>query len=201
MVNKVQRRQVWIFTLFLATFAILSLPGSSVFAVEPEWKENQQTFGGQEKEFPNGMIRKVVREGMPHKNPVDLEEPLQGICPQERNTPQAPEPFYKMTNPLEPTSENLRAGETLFKIDAGPTACKVCHGYGGDGLGVIFEQLTPKPRNFTCYYMMDDIPDGQIYWIIKNGSPGTKMPSFGALSDTEVWQLVLFIRQFSKKFK
>ena len=138
MVNKVQRRQVWIFTLFLATFAILSLPGSSVFAVEPEWKENQQTFGGQEKEFPNGMIRKVVREGMPHKNPVDLEEPLQGICPQERNTPQAPEPFYKMTNPLEPTSENLRAGETLFKIDAGPTACKVCHGYGGGGLGVIF---------------------------------------------------------------
>jgi mono/diheme cytochrome c family protein len=132
---------------------------------------------------------------------ISQRDDSKGICPQERNTPQAPEPFYKMTNPLEPTSENLRAGETLFKIDAGPTACKVCHGYGGDGLGVIFEQLTPKPRNFTCYYMMDDIPDGQIYWIIKNGSPGTKMPSFGALSDTEVWQLVLFIRQFSKKFK
>jgi mono/diheme cytochrome c family protein len=202
MVNKIARRQVGIFTLFLTTFAMLSLLGPAVFAVEavePERKGNPQTFGGQEKEFPNGMIQKVGHEGMSHNNPMDIEEPPQGICPQERNTAQAPEPFDKMTNPLDPTPQNLRAGETLFKIDAQPTACKVCHGFGGDGMGVIFEQLTPKPRNFTCYYTMDDIPDGQIYWIIKNGSPGTRMPSFGVLSDKEVWQLVLYIRQFSQK--
>lgn len=130
-----------------------------------------------------------------------LEGQPSGICPQNRNTPQAPDHFHKMTNPLEPTVENLRAGETLFKIDAQPTACKVCHGYGGDGMGIIFEKLSPKPRNFTCYYTMADISDGQIYWIIKNGSPGTKMPSFGSLSDKEVWQLVLFIRQFPQKAK
>jgi len=145
------------------------------------------------------MIRRVTHEGMPHKNTLDVEEPPPGICPQKRNTPQAPEPVYRMTNPLEPTPENLQAGEALFEIDAQPTACKVCHGFGGDGLGVIFERLTPKPRNFTCYYTMDEISDGQIYWIIKNGSPGTRMPSFGALSDKEVWQLTLYIRQFSKK--
>ncbi|GJL79566.1 MAG: hypothetical protein NPINA01_25550 [Nitrospinaceae bacterium] len=130
-----------------------------------------------------------------------LAEKPPGICPQERNTPQAPEAFYKMTNPLEPTPDNLQAGKALFKIDARPTACKVCHGYGGDGMGIIFEQLIPRPRNFTCYYTMDEIPDGQIYWIIKKGSPGTKMPAFRDLSDKEVWQLVLFIRQFSKKTK
>lgn len=201
MVNKIARRQVGIFTLFLTTFAMLSLSGPAVFAVEPEQKGNPQTLELQDKTFSNGMIRKVVHEETPQKVPIHVEGQPPGICPQERNTPQAPEPFLKMTNPLEPTSENLRAGEALFKIDAQPTACKVCHGYGGDGMGVIFEQLTPKPRNFTCYYTMDDIPDGQIYWIIKNGSPGTKMPSFGSLSDKEVWQLVLFIRQFSNKNK
>ncbi len=131
---------------------------------------------------------------------LDLNESkVSGICPQQRNTPQAPEAFQGMTNPLDPTPDNLRAGKLLFKIDAKPTACKVCHGYGGDGMGIIFERLDPKPRNFTCYYTMEDISDGQIFWIIKNGSPGTAMPSFGALDDQQVWQLVLFIRQFTKK--
>ena len=147
------------------------------------------------------MIQQVVHEGKEHQIASSNEVKPDGDCPQERNTPQAPEHYYKMTNPLDPTPKNLQAGEALFKIDAQPTACKVCHGYGGNGMGVIYERLTPKPRNFTCYYTMDDIPDGQIYWIIKNGSPGTRMPSFRSLSDEEVWQLVLFIRQFSIKSK
>ncbi|NIP99686.1 MAG: cytochrome C, partial [Nitrospinaceae bacterium] len=42
-----------------------------------------------------------------------------------------------------------------------------------------------------------DIPDGQMFWIIKNGSPGTRMPAFGNLSDEQIWQLVLYIRQFA----
>ncbi len=201
MVNKIARQQVGKVALFLAIFAILSLQGTDTLALEMEQKGNSQTLKFQDAIFPEGMILKVVHEGGAHKIPGDFEEPLPGICPQMRNTPQAPEAFYQMTNPLNPTPKNLQAGEALFKIDAQPTACKVCHGFGGDGMGVIFEQLSPKPRNFTCYYTMDDIPDGQIYWIIKNGSPGTPMPSFGALSDKQVWQLVLYIRQFSQKSK
>ncbi len=144
-------------------------------------------------------IRLVVHGGAPHppKKAVVDEQP--GICPQQRNTPQAPREIQAMTNPLEPTAKNLTAGETLFKIDAQPTACKVCHGLGGDGLGIIFERLQPKPRNFTCYYTMDDISDGQMFWIIKNGSPGTAMPAFRSLSDREIWQLILYVRQFSGK--
>lgn len=149
-------------------------------------------------------IQPIVHKGMKHPesaNPGEEKETPPGICPQPRHTAQAPDPVYRMTNPLEPTPENLRAGEALFNIDARPTACKVCHGFGGDGMGIIFEQLTPKPRNFTCYYTMEDIPDGQIYWVVKNGSPGTPMPSFGYLNDKEVWQLVLHIREFAKKTK
>ncbi len=141
-------------------------------------------------------IQRIMHQGAPHeKTPKELVQ--SGICPQKRQTPQAPDWIYNQDNPLEPTAKNIQAGEALFKLDAQPTACKVCHGLGGDGLGTIFQQLQPKPRNFTCYYTMKDIPDGQMFWIIKNGSPGTRMPAFGNLSDEQIWQLVLYIRQFA----
>jgi mono/diheme cytochrome c family protein len=127
--------------------------------------------------------------------PEDREN--SGICPQARKTARAPDKIYHLENPLKPTKKNLVAGETLFKIDAKPTACRVCHGFGGNGMGILFQQLSPKPRNFTCYFTMHDIPDGQLFWVIKNGSKGTRMPSFGYLSDEEVWQLVLYIRKFA----
>lgn len=126
-------------------------------------------------------------------------EEAAGICPQPRNTPAAPEEYLKMTNPVQATPQNILAGKTLFQFDAQPSACRICHGISGDGLGIMFTQVDKKPRNFTCYQTMDDLPDGQLYWIIKNGSPGTAMPSFKYLDDDQVWQLILYIRSFSEK--
>ena len=172
---------------------------SPLFSHELENKTTREYLSSQNDSNSKYDILRVEHEGKTHTDFGLGEGRVSGICPQIRNTPQAPKSFQGLTNPLDPTKKNLSAGETLFKIDAQPTACKVCHGYGGDGMGIIFERLQPKPRNFTCYYTMEDISDGQIFWIIKNGSPGTPMPSFGALSDEQVWQLVLFIRQFAQK--
>lgn len=122
-----------------------------------------------------------------------------GICPQPRKTATAPDEYLKLENPLEATSENILAGETLFQIDAKPSACRICHGISGDGLGILFRRVEPKPRNFTCIYTMGELPNGQLFWIIKNGSPGTAMPSFSYLADDQVWQLILYLRSFSKK--
>jgi mono/diheme cytochrome c family protein len=172
---------------------------SPLFSIELENNKTREHLSSQNDPNSKSGIRRVDHEDRAHTGLGLVEDRVSGICPQIRNTPQAPESFQGLTNPLDPTKKNLLAGETLFKIDARPTACKVCHGFGGDGLGIIFKRLQPKPRNFTCYYTMEDISDGQIFWIIKNGSPGTPMPSFGALSDEQVWQLVLFIRQFVQK--
>lgn len=122
-----------------------------------------------------------------------------GICPQPRETLKAPEAYLKMKNPLTVSRENILAGQTLFQVDAQPHACRVCHGVSGDGLGIVFKQVNPKPRNFTCYQLMDNLPDGQLFWIIKNGSKGTAMPAFQNLDDDQVWQLILYLRSFSKK--
>lgn len=117
-------------------------------------------------------------------------------CPQPRSTAKAPEDFFNITNPLEGTTENIEKGRLLFQLDAQPT-CTVCHG-SGDGLGMMSGGLTPPPRNFMCKDTMEKISDGQLFWIIKNGSPGTGMPSFSDLSDEQVWQLIHFIRQLSQ---
>jgi mono/diheme cytochrome c family protein len=191
-----RKSQILVCLLFIFTFL---MNASQLFSQEMENKKNQKNLSSQNDPISGHGIRKVEHDGKTLGNHGLLDNEVSGICPQARNTPQAPIAFQGLTNPLDPTKKNLKAGETLFKIDARPTACKVCHGIGGDGLGIIFERLQPKPRNFTCYYTMEGISDGQIFWIIKNGSPGTAMPSFGALSDEQVWQLILYIRQFTKK--
>ncbi len=122
-----------------------------------------------------------------------------GICPQPRNTVTAPEEFLQLKNPLAATPQNILAGKTLFQVDAKPSACRICHGISGNGLGILFHRVKPKPRNFTCIRTMEGIPDGQLLWIIKNGSPGTAMPSFNYLENDQVWQLILYLRSFSKK--
>ena len=120
------------------------------------------------------------------------------LCPQVRKTQQAPDKFLKLKNPLPASPENIFAGQTLFHFDAKPGPCRVCHGISGNGLGILFRELAPSPRNFTCSQTVDPLPDGQLFWIIQNGSPGTAMPAFKNLDEDQIWQLIHFIRHFSR---
>ena len=119
-------------------------------------------------------------------------------CPQKRNTLVAPNSFLEKTSPLRTEPRNIRKGKVLSHIKAKPLACKQCHGMNGNGNGAMALHMNPKPRNFTCKLTMDQIPDGQLFWIIKNGSKGTSMPSYSHLSDKKVWQLIQYIRSLSK---
>jgi len=58
--------------------------------------------------------------------------------------------------------------------------------------------LQPPPRDFTCGETMRDLPDGQLFWIIKNGSPGTGMPAFAGMSDEQAWQIIQRIRTLAR---
>ena len=60
----------------------------------------------------------------------------------------------------------------------------------GDGQGPMGAALNPHPRNFTCGETMNDLPDGQLFWIIKKGSPGTGMMAFSGMPDNQIWQLI-----------
>jgi len=121
-----------------------------------------------------------------------------GVCPQPRNTAAAPEEYLKMTNPLPASAANVKAGKTLFLQTATPLACAQCHGEKGDGQGIMADALVPPPRNFTCGQTMKDLSDGQLFWIIKNGSFGTGMMAFAGLPDESIWQMVQYMRTLAR---
>lgn len=118
-------------------------------------------------------------------------------CPQTRSTRKAPGELYNRVNPLENSLDNIGKGWRLFSVDIQPT-CVMCHGSKGDGAGGFAVDMNPKPRNFTCKETMKDIPDGQLFWVIQNGSPNTGMPPFHGLQDEQIWQLILFIRSLAE---
>ena len=118
-------------------------------------------------------------------------------CVQKRTTLSAPDNIYKQANPLNASPDSISAGEQLYQKEAKPLACVQCHGSKGKGDGVMAKGMTPKPRDFSCSAMMKGIPDGQLFWVIKNGSKGTGMMPFSALNDTQIWQVVSYIRKLS----
>ncbi len=125
-----------------------------------------------------------------HRSPPDSE------CPQPRFTGKAPADLYARVNPLEANRRNRSAGEELFEDVSNPS-CVACHGKNGEGDGQLAGQFDPPPRNFACAATIDGIPDGQLHWIIQNGSPGTAMPPFDYFSDEEIWQLVIYLRSLT----
>ena len=118
-------------------------------------------------------------------------------CPQPRFTGKAPPEIYERRNPL-PEGTDTRGAERLFRGDGRKVACATCHGEKGDGRGPMSDQFSPPPRNFRCAQTVDGIPDGQLFWIIRNGSPGTAMPPHPQFSEAEVWQMVRYLRQLAR---
>ena len=120
------------------------------------------------------------------------------VCPQDRKTPQAPPEFLNLKNPLQQNKETLAAGKQLYEQSAQPLQCKVCHGVKGNGLGEPGFESNPPARNFTCSKTVKNLSDGQLFWVIKNGSPGTVMMGYSDLKDEDIWKLILYIREFAK---
>jgi mono/diheme cytochrome c family protein len=96
-------------------------------------------------------------------------------------------------NPLQPTSENLAHGKVLFE-----TVCAPCHGRIGKGDGSVVHLLAHKPANLLTG-VSTNLPDGYVFGYIRNG--GIWMPSYDdAMSTTERWQIVLYMRDLEKKY-
>jgi mono/diheme cytochrome c family protein len=104
------------------------------------------------------------------------------------------------TNPLPATDETIEKGKRLFH---GKAFCMTCHGKDGKGLGGDIEPGTlkgPLPRNFTDKEWQVARTDGELFWILKNGSKGTAMAPFVplVLTEEEAWQVLRYVRSFGQ---
>ncbi|HSL05197.1 MAG TPA: c-type cytochrome [Nitrospiraceae bacterium] len=104
-----------------------------------------------------------------------------------------------VTNPFPADEEIIAKGKALYE---GKGFCKVCHGPDGKGLGEDIAPGSlkgPLPRNFTDKKWQAARTDGELFWILKNGSKGTAMASFVplVLTQEEAWQVLRYVRSFA----
>jgi alcohol dehydrogenase (cytochrome c) len=85
-------------------------------------------------------------------------------------------------NPLAGSPTAVSAGETLFN-----QLCQSCHGPAGQGAGDRGPAL--NRGTFTR-----GSADGDLFRTIRSGIGGTQMAPFAGLGDTQVWQLVTYVR-------
>ena len=108
----------------------------------------------------------------------------------------------QVTSPFGPTkrasSEILAAGKRIYE---GKGTCIACHGESGEGNGPSGGLLNPSPRDFTNCQFQKRRSDGELFWVLQNGSPGTGMiPMIPVtISEEEAWKVIAYERSFCKQ--
>jgi mono/diheme cytochrome c family protein len=78
--------------------------------------------------------------------------------------------------------------------------CSQCHANDGSGKTEMGQNLYPRAPDMRLP-ATQQLKDGELYYIIRNGVPLTGMPAWGEPNtpqDDDSWQLVLFIRHLPK---
>ncbi len=90
----------------------------------------------------------------------------------------------------------VEVGERLYTQHCAP-----CHGTEGDGNGPAAVWLYPKPRNFSSgLFKIRSTPpgvlpsDADLLRTITRGMPGSSMPGFAYLPESDRWALVSFVK-------
>ena len=113
-------------------------------------------------------------------------------------SPRVPEEQLEMIqeieNPYPSAPDRIRKGREIF---FGKGLCVTCHSKNGKGTRLSGH----VPRDFTDPKWQDIRTDGELMWVLKNGSPGTGMPvRVGTvITEEEGWNVIHYIRTFLGK--
>ncbi len=100
----------------------------------------------------------------------------------------------QIKSPYPVTPERIEAGR---KIYFGEGFCVTCHSKDGTGANLPGH----PPRDFTDAKWQKLRTDGELMWVLKNGSPGTGMPiRVGTdINEEDGWNVIQYIRTFEGK--
>ena len=93
----------------------------------------------------------------------------------------------KLRNPLPPTALSIAEARDHFADH-----CAICHANDGSGKTIINDGLYPPAPDLRVA-ATQDLSDGELFYIIKNGIRFTGMPGWDG-EDEDNWKLVLFLR-------
>ena len=104
------------------------------------------------------------------------------------------EDIQDMDSPYETNPERIQAGRQIY---FGKGLCVTCHSNNGKGVRIPGH----SSRDFTNEKWQELRTDGELMWVLKNGSPGTGMPMRvgKVITEEEGWNVIQFIRTFADK--
>lgn len=103
-------------------------------------------------------------------------------------TPVAPGSARLMHSPIPLDANQLAAGRDIYQQN-----CQSCHSVTGKGDGPAAAALNPKPFDLTVHAPLH--AEGELYWWVTNGIPGTAMVGWESkLTDLQRWQVVGYVR-------
>jgi cytochrome c5 len=97
-------------------------------------------------------------------------------------------------NPVKPTAESQAKAKTVYQID-----CAMCHGDNGNGKTDLATSMSLTLSDWTDPKSLAGKPDGEIFKVIRDGKGSMPPEDAGRAKDDTVWNLVIYIRNFSKQ--
>lgn len=84
-------------------------------------------------------------------------------------------------NPYKDQPDAVAAGRRVF-LDR----CSHCHGEDAEG--------TKKRPSLRTSRVQQEATDGDLHWLLRNGSMGYGMPSWSKLGDPQIWQVITYLK-------
>ena len=106
---------------------------------------------------------------------------------------EAPPPAAPVRNPVKPTAESQAKAKTLYRMD-----CSMCHGDNGNGKTELATGMELTLNDWTDPKSLAGRQDWELFNIIRVGKGKMPPESKGRAPDNDVWNLVIYIRTFSK---
>ncbi len=88
---------------------------------------------------------------------------------------------HEKTNPLHGDADAVSAGRRVYNDH-----CSHCHGENQQG-----NKKRPPLRSAR---IQQEATEGDLHWLLVNGSMGHGMPSWAKLGDPQIWQLISFLK-------
>jgi mono/diheme cytochrome c family protein len=104
-----------------------------------------------------------------------------------------PAPASYPHNTAKPTAESRAKAKNLYAID-----CAMCHADNGNGKTDLATSMELSLNDWTNPKTLAGLEDGQLFLVIRNGKDKMPPETDGRASDDQIWNLVFYIRGFSK---
>ena len=136
--------------------------------------------------FTAVLLTNAIRHGVSAQNTPTAMEAIIAASARHFAIPLA---ARRMRNPVPLTAAALGEGRDHFADH-----CATCHANDGSGKTDIGVSLYPKAPDMRSPHTQN-LSDGELFYIIKNGVRLTGMPAWsGSHDDADNWKLVHFIR-------